>query len=221
MGAQNSNLRRCIEDEFQRLAPEGRSHLVLRQIVQLHLPPSMWVVDTCHLGVLFVLDNDHDGRFTLEELLMLVDLARQRSRRYQPHEFQSQMQGFCTLQLWRAMAVTGGKAAFVDWMSQLLLENMEAQTFTQYPGHTYLNRDTIETLHHVLSIQETQGMDFQTFFDLLQRVGEERGLMELGNEELDDWLPLEVVREFLNSMNAGMLKVMADIYPSTDAALIV
>ncbi len=68
------------------------------------------------------------------------------------------------------------------------------------------------------NVQETQGMDFQSFLDLLQRVGEEHGSMELGSEELDDWLPLAVVRDFIASLNAGMLKVMADIYPAHELA---
>ena len=59
--------------------------------------------------------SNHDGRVSLEELENLADLARRRSRCYQPHEFQSQMQGYCTLKLWQAMSREGGKEAFVDW----------------------------------------------------------------------------------------------------------
>ena len=57
MGAQNSNMRRCIEDEFARLASRGRSWLVLAELLQLRLPPSSWSVDPCHLGFLWVLDR--------------------------------------------------------------------------------------------------------------------------------------------------------------------
>ena len=37
-------------------------------------------------------------------------------------------------------------------------------------------------------------MGFQEFLDLLQRAGEESGLMDLHSEELDDWVPTAVVR---------------------------
>jgi hypothetical protein len=57
-------------------------------------------------------------------------------------------------------------------------------------------------------------MDFQTFLDLLQRVGEERGTMELSCKQLDNWLPLDVVQDFLKSLNNGLLQVMADTYPA-------
>lgn len=64
--------------------------------------------------------SNHDGRFTLDELLSFVDLARQRSRCYQPYEFQAQMQGYCTLQLWKTTSLGGGSEKFVDWWSPYL-----------------------------------------------------------------------------------------------------
>ena len=62
--------------------------------------------------------------------------------------------------------------------------------------------------------QETQGHDFQAFFDLLQQVAEEQKLMELEDYRLDKWVPLSIVRLFLESMAAGILKVMGQIYPA-------
>lgn len=61
-------------------------------------------------------------------------------------------------------------------------------------------------------------MDFQSFLDLLQRAGEERGTLELSCKQLDNWLPLDVVREFLNSLNHGLLQVMANTYPAHELA---
>ena len=57
MGAANSNLRRCLEDEFHRLAKNGRDYLVLDEVLSLRLPPSFWTLNTAHLGVIFVLDR--------------------------------------------------------------------------------------------------------------------------------------------------------------------
>lgn len=59
--------------------------------------------------------SNHDGRFTLEELLEFTDLLRLRSRFYQPYEFQAQMQGYCTLQLWKALSQEGGQKIFLEW----------------------------------------------------------------------------------------------------------
>jgi hypothetical protein len=57
MGAQNSRLYRSLEEEFGRLAYQGRNHLCLDQILQLKLPPSSWTLDPSHIGVLYVLDR--------------------------------------------------------------------------------------------------------------------------------------------------------------------
>ena len=57
MGAANSNLTRCIEDEFQRLVKQGRNYLVLEEVLALRLPPSSWAVDPSHLSVLFTVDR--------------------------------------------------------------------------------------------------------------------------------------------------------------------
>ncbi len=65
-------------------------------------------------------------------------------------------------------------------------------------------------------MKDSQALDFQSFFDLLQRAGEEKGLMDLDNEELDDCLPIEVVAEFGVNMVMGMQKVIGDIYPANE-----
>jgi hypothetical protein len=57
MGAANSNLTRCIEDEHHRLVKHDRDYLVIDEILSLRLPPSSWSVDTSHLGVIFMLDR--------------------------------------------------------------------------------------------------------------------------------------------------------------------
>ena len=58
MGAQNSNLRRTIEDEFAaRTQDGGRSWLRLDELLALQLPHSNWSLQLSHLGVLYVLDR--------------------------------------------------------------------------------------------------------------------------------------------------------------------
>ena len=59
MGAANSNLNRCIEDEYKRLVKQSRDYLVVDEILAFKQPASSWSVDTAHLGVIFMLDR-HD-----------------------------------------------------------------------------------------------------------------------------------------------------------------
>lgn len=94
----------------------------------------------------------------------------------------------------------------------LLESSNERRRFWRYGAQQYIHVDTVETLHHVLRIQESLGTDFQTFTDMLQRVGEERRVMDLNDEEQDDWVPLGVVRDFIRGVFRGMQRLMGDIF---------
>ncbi len=59
--------------------------------------------------------RDHDGRFTLDDLIALAAMCRRRSRCYQSFEYSAQLQGFCSLHLWQAMAAPNGRDAYVNW----------------------------------------------------------------------------------------------------------
>lgn len=129
-----------IEAEFRRLVKKGRKHLVLEEILRFQAKGKGGAtipVDLCHLGVLWVLDRcvvmarggwrpdspsppsapprDHDGRFTLDDLIALAAMCRRRSRCYQSFEYPAQLQGFCSLHLWQAMAAPNGRDAYVNW----------------------------------------------------------------------------------------------------------
>ncbi|KAK3284161.1 hypothetical protein CYMTET_8184 [Cymbomonas tetramitiformis] len=113
------------------------------------------------------------------------------------------MQGYCSLQLWNSVGTVEGRAAFETWFGKLITENEEVSYFEEHPDVVFISRDTIQTMYEILSVSETHGMDFQSFFDLLQRVGEEKGTMDLENEALDDFAPLDVVKDFATSFING------------------
>ena len=99
-------------------------------------------------------------------------------------------------------------------MCALLIENSsERRRFWRYGTQQYIHVDTIEALYHLLRVQDTLGVDFQGFFDLLQRVGEERRLMDLKDEEQDDWVPLGVLKDFGAGAYRGAANIMRDICP--------
>jgi hypothetical protein len=99
----------------------------------------------------------------------------------------------------------------------LLLESSpERRRFWRHGAQQYVHVDTLEVLHHLLRVQELQGCGFQAFFDLVQRVGEERGAMDLRDEGQDEWAPLAVVRDFVAGAFKGAHRLMADICPPQD-----
>lgn len=54
--------------------------------------------------------------------------------------------------------------------------------FIRHGRQQYVGRDAVGALHQLLRVEQTQSLDFQAFFDLLQRCGEEKQLLELSNE---------------------------------------
>ena len=60
MGAQNSNLRNNLHEEFARGCKGSKRHLALDDLMGLHvdrISTNPWLLDPLHLGVLWVLDR--------------------------------------------------------------------------------------------------------------------------------------------------------------------
>jgi len=201
MGANNSNLRQAFEDEYNRVKKD-RNYLILDNLLNFNMP-NMIHLQLTHIGVLFVMDSTQDGKFTLEKLLAFSDLCAERARFYRPHEFQAQIQGYCALQLWNCVISQEGKEEFESWFTQVIRESERERHFDSETGTEFISRDTIQTVHEILEVSEKHGMDFQQFFDLLQRVGEEKGTMDLENELLDDCAPLDVLQDFTSNFITG------------------
>jgi hypothetical protein len=59
-------------------------------------------------------------------------------------------------------------------MGALFSSNLPYQYFDNHPGVIFVSRDAVKAMHKILNINESYGYDFQTFFDLLQRVAEDQ-----------------------------------------------
>ena len=49
-------------------------------------------LDLMHLGTIFVLDRDHDGRVSLDDLMQFATFCASKGKDCQPHEFQLQVE---------------------------------------------------------------------------------------------------------------------------------
>lgn len=206
--------------EFRRLCPPGRDYLVLPELLQFSAQDATLLIEPTHLGALWALDSDRDGRVTLDDLAALGDLCLGRVRLYQSFEYTPQLEGYFSLQLWRALATdpAGVGAAFGDWVCRLVVESAPGavQRLRRGGQQQYVNVDAVSLLHRLLLVQEMHGADLQAFIDLLQRAGEESGLLDLADESYDDWVPLDTLRALGTSVARGMAGLMADVWPAQD-----
>mmetsp|Transcript_26711 Transcript_26711/g.48113 ORF Transcript_26711/g.48113 Transcript_26711/m.48113 type:complete len:210 (-) Transcript_26711:90-719(-) len=198
-------LKQLTEAEFCRLTMgKERDYLELCEILQLK-PPEEISLSFYHLGCLFVLDEDKDGRITLEELLGFVSFCHEKAGHYKPHEIQAMLQAACTLKLWQCISEEEGEDNFVAWIGRLLYENENVKSFN---GEPFIRSDTIMHIYEVLNIKATHGIEFQNFFDLMQQSAEESGLMTIDIEEMDDFVPVMTCQQFARDFIRGFSRLM-------------
>merc|ERR1712014_158489 len=97
------------------------------------------------------------------------------------------------LELWDVIKDEQGQDRFANWVILLVLQGDSFFTFAASPSVRFASRDTVMTLYELLQpYQISSHIDQQGFLDVLQQIGEQRNLMALHVEELDDSVPVEV-----------------------------
>ena len=146
-----------------------------------------------------MLDMDKNGKITMPDMMKFADWCAAVTRfvweqnKSDQQSFLSELQAQCTLTMWKQVCISQqGKKAFADWFLRLFSVGMVVK-LSKYPETTFLNTDTVSTLHEILSIQELYGINCQALIDLMQRMGEEMGILKLDDEDLDDVIPVKEI----------------------------
>lgn len=195
----------------QRRAALRASYLTLPQVLAFRNTDHLLPVDISHLGVLWVADRDHDGRVTLDDLFELSELCKEMMKKSpsKQHEREMMIQSICTETLWEAVRLN--KDLFVDWVCSLVFEaSTKRRRFWRHGSHVYIETGAVEALHRFLRMSD-YGIELQGFVDLLQRVAEEAGLMDLHDPEQDDFVPLGSVKMWLSEVYTGATRLLADV----------
>jgi hypothetical protein len=117
--------------------------------IQRMVAPSTIDIDFTHVGVLYMIDSNTDGRFTLAEVLEFSEFCERKRRLYKPHELQTRIEGLCTLKMWHDV-LQHGQLFLERWLMKLVVEIAPAKTFENYPGISYVSRDGLLPLYKVL-----------------------------------------------------------------------
>ena len=75
----------------------------------------------------------------------------------------------------------------------------------------YIDRHTLHLLYEICSIKLTQGLDFQSFFDILQVASESLELNEYNIDSIDDYLHIKVIDIFCKNFIRGFSKLIIDL----------
>lgn len=199
-----------VKTEFERVRKDKtRDYLILGEILQIKSQEE-YPFTFAHLGILFVLDDDMDGRVTLDELINFAQFCNKNMKNYKTYEFQSQLQAFTTQELWQEIKREGGEDDVIAWVGRLLHENEEV-FIHESNQEEFIKMDTVKHLYEFCNVKVMNGMDLQRFFCLLQQCGEEADLMALECKELDDYVPLKICQLFAREFIRGLSKLMREL----------
>lgn len=233
----NLQIKKYIQNEFDRVRKistnnDKRDYLTLDDMFLLQHPPIM-PIDFTHLGTLFVIDKNLDGKFTLQDLYTFAELCESKRKVYEPHEFlvflfivvlymQSKMQGLCTYLMWYT-CVQQGQDVVEKWLFNCVYLNGPVRRFDSVKDVAFIHRDNILPLYKVLRIDRAYSISFHDFFDLMQNAGEgmihrtqlflllENCGFDMMDEEFDDVVPESIVMYFIKTVLGGFNQMMHDV----------
>ena len=70
---------------------------------------------------------------------------------------------------------------------------------------------TVKHLYEILNVRQSHNIEYQVFFALLQQCSEEMCIMDLNDKDQDDYVPIQVIQEFIRNFLHGFHKLMKDI----------
>jgi hypothetical protein len=75
----------------------------------------------------------------------------------------------------------------------------------------FIDRHTLKLFYDILNVKLTHGIDFPSFFDLLQLVSTDMKLIEEDNESMEDYLHVDVLQNFCKNFIRGFSKLIIDL----------
>lgn len=125
-----------------------------------------------------------------------------------------------------------GDQLFVNWFADLTSRGSTIEV-PKYPNQVFIPSENIRVIHDVLlvsvaplahsyfcaqilNIYKTYGVDYKAFFNLMQRTAEELKYMDLDDEDLDDLVPVSVVKLFAKDFIDGFINYMLELGFETD-----
>jgi len=190
--------------------------LILSDMIKFKQPRNADIqLDSTHLGTLFMLDSNKDGRFTRDEIMEFVHeyFARQTAN---PNtvDVVKEFQGYCTANLWNFVykgeesnATIEGKEKFGNWFEKLFSYG----NFVEVNGEKreFVDRKAVKRMHEVLNISKSYAIEQNQTFALLQDVAKSKGYLKTTNR--GDVIPVKVLKLFGIQFIEGFINYMKEL----------
>jgi hypothetical protein len=200
-----SNVEQNVRAQFDALLPEGAVSLSMSQVLQFQ-PIAGAKIQLRYLPMLFLMDKDMDGRFGRDEVVEFFELCSRTLKSVGRSELDISMQGYALVYLQNFLKAEGSTELFCAWFVAVFLDGQQNES--QEIQTEFVSRDVAHGIHHVLQLESSNGYDAQGFLDVLQRMGEEQQIMDIGRKDLDDVVPVSVVHCFAKHYAASICRNM-------------
>jgi len=191
--------------------------LTLSDMIKFKQPRNADIqLDSTHLGTLFMIDQNKDGRFTRDEIVEFVHeyFARQTAN---PNtvDVVKEFQGYCTANLWNYVykgednpkGTQEGKEKFGNWFEKLFSYG----NLVDVNGNKteFVDRGAVKRMHEVLNISKSYAIEQNQTFALLLDVAKSKGFMKAVNRT--DVIPVKVLKLFGIQFIEGFINYMKEL----------
>merc|ERR1711877_3116 len=124
------------------------------------------------------------------------------------------------MELWSAACEEKGEESFAEWVVKLVCQGEQPRQFAVMVDEgssksrdvSFIQRDAVMTLYELLKpYQIASHIDQQGFLDLLQQTAETMNLQPLSNQDLDDWVPVEVVHRWVKRFISAHARLFREL----------
>jgi hypothetical protein len=201
-----------VHEEFDRVLRPRSSVIYLHQILQLN-PPEESNLDLHHLATLWKMDGSRNGCLDRQELDRFAEFCNTKRLLFGSLDFEAKLKAQCAHDMWEELGSEQQLDEFADWICLLVCQGEEYKEFPRIAaGVSFLSRDSVMTLYELMApYQIDVHTDQQGFLDMLQQIGEAKGLMPLNEEALDDWVPVEVVRAWARQFIQAYIELFKEL----------
>ncbi|KAF6258972.1 hypothetical protein COO60DRAFT_1059142 [Scenedesmus sp. NREL 46B-D3] len=209
MGAHLSTVHTQVKEQFKKQDHGSKGYLTLKEVIGIR---PLYNLNPAHVGVLYQVDKDCDGRFTLEELLAFASFAHSYARLHHTLDSSYMAAGLASLRMWQQVRTNSGREQFVDWAMQLFVGGYDVTQLEGQGDELYVHRKALKALHVLFDMERNLGVDYQALRGMMQAAAEEQQLLHPDNPDHDDWVPLDVLRLFTESLTDGMSGIMQSFF---------
>ena len=189
---------------------KSRTYLNLTE-TQKFIPPDKLPISTKHLGILYILDSNKSGKFTFQKFFDFWLFCNKLSKKYHSYELHFLIQSSCLEKLANDLKKKDKEKKIKDWviLNLKIIDNKNTEFFS--PNIEYVQFEFIEPLFDIFQVNILKTISIQDLFYLMQRAAEENNLLDINCVDLDHYVPLCIVEEFVASFLNGVKDVYLDI----------